>query len=179
MPSTPTLFIGGSRNVTALPGAIVKRLSRIMDIGYHIVIGDAAGVDRAVQTCLAQASYRHVTVFHSGHSPRYLLDDWTVRRVTVPFGTRGYHFHAAKDRAMAQESDIGFMIWDGISPGTALNVLRLVDLSKIAILANVRDDSTHNFRSTTDWTGFISRTSSRLRDNLRARATPAERHMIV
>ena len=179
MTATLTVFIGGSRNVTASPCAILKRLSRIMDLGFSVVIGDADGVDRAVQTCLEQASYRHVTVFYSGDRPRNLLADWPVRPVAAPSGIRGYHFHAAKDLAMAHESDIGFMIWDGASPGTALNVLRLVDLSKIAILANVRDNSTHNFRSTTDWTGFIARTSSRLRESLRARATPAERHLIV
>ena len=31
---------------------------------------------------------------------------------------KDFHFHAAKDLAMAETADYGFMLWDGLSKGT-------------------------------------------------------------
>ena len=38
---------------------------------------------------------------------------------------------------MAQQAEFGLMIWDGKSPGTVLNILRLVRGSKKAVLVSV------------------------------------------
>jgi hypothetical protein len=43
---------------------------------------------------------------------------------------RNFAFYAAKDKAMSEEADCGFMLWDGVSNGTLNNVLNLVERGK-------------------------------------------------
>ncbi len=121
-----TVFIGGSRHITGLSDQAEVRLDNIVGSRLDIVVGDAAGVDKTVQKYLLDASYPHVMVFCSGDHPRNNLGSWETYQVAPTKHVRGYQFFAAKDRAMAKKADFGLMIWDGKSPGTALNVLRLV-----------------------------------------------------
>jgi probable addiction module antidote protein len=44
-----TVFIGGSRHVSRLPAPAKERLDNIVKSGFHIVVGDANGADKAVQ----------------------------------------------------------------------------------------------------------------------------------
>lgn len=174
MSAAPTIFIGGSRNILRLHPLITARLTRIVEAGHPIVIGDAIGVDTAVQSHLAEASHRCVTIFTSGDCPRNYLGPWAIRRVPALFAVSGYDFHAAKDRAMADEADLGFMIWDGISLGTVLNALRLTRQGKPVIVAKAVDGATCRLGSVDAWTTFVARYPARLRSVLRARATATE-----
>ena len=61
-----TVFVGGSRHVTRLTPQVEERLDNIVGSGFQVVVGDAAGADKAVQEFLVEASYPHVTVFCSG-----------------------------------------------------------------------------------------------------------------
>ena len=49
-------------------------------------------------------------------------------------GVRGFAVHAEKDREMARRADYGLMIWDGVSPGTFLNVLRLAIVASPCVI---------------------------------------------
>lgn len=169
-----TIFVGGSRSVARLPAAARERLDNIVTSGARVVVGDAAGADAAVQRHLLAAAYRAVEVFASEGRPRHNLGDWPVRAVSAEGAREGYAFFAAKDRAMAEAADFGLMIWDGKSPGTALNILRLLGLGKKAVLIEVSGDRTTTFRDAGDWLAFLDGRDSRLRDDLRKRATAAE-----
>ena len=169
-----TVFVGGSRHVSRLPAEVKGRLDDIIGKGLRIVVGDAAGVDKAVQQYLVDASYPHVTVFCSGDRPRNNLGMWKTCKSATEKCQKGFQFHAAKDREMAREADFGLMIWDGKSAGTALNVLRLVRAGKKARLLNIPDKQTLTFKTADDWSEFLSRCDRALIEDLRTRATPEE-----
>lgn len=173
-----TIFIGGSRHVSRLPSEIKKRLDNVVASGHRVIVGDASGADKAVQKHLLDKHYDKVTVFCSGSTPRNNLGTWRIHHVDVPKSTRGFHFYAAKDREMAREADFGLMIWDGKSPGTILNVLRLALAGKIAVLFDVPRKDVVNIRTLENWRSFISQCSRELQSNVKERATPEECRLI-
>lgn len=169
-----TIFIGGSRHVSRLPAEVKKRLDNVIASHHQVIVGDANGADKAVQKHFSDARYSNVTVFCSGDAPRNNLGSWTTHRVDVPKGTKGFQFYAAKDREMAREADFGLMIWDGKSPGTVLNVLRLVQAGKISVLFNVPDKAAINVKTVDQYRDFIRQCDPGFRADLRDRATPQE-----
>ena len=169
-----TVFVGGSRHVTRLTPQVEERLDNIVGSGFQVVVGDAPGADKAVQKFLVEASYPHVTVFCSGERPRNNLGTWKTHKVSTGDTAKGFQFYAAKDREMALAADFGLMIWDGKSPGTALNVLRLVRAGKKAVLLKVSDKQAVTFKSLNDWDRFLATCDDRFVEDLHARATPEE-----
>ncbi|MBB3999753.1 addiction module antidote protein [Aureimonas pseudogalii] len=169
-----TIFIGGSRHVSRLPIEVKKRLDNVIASHHQVIVGDANGADKAVQKHFLDAHYSNVTVFCSGDAPRNNLGSWTTHHVDVPKGTKGFQFYAAKDREMAREADFGLMIWDGKSPGTVLNVLRLVQEGKISVLFNVPDKLAVNVKTVDQYRDFIQRCDPAFRADLRERATSQE-----
>jgi len=161
-----------------LPPEMKKRLDNVIASRHQVIVGDANGADRAVQKHLFDASYSNVTVFCSGNAPRNNLGSWSTHRVYVPKGTKGFQFHAAKDREMALEADFGLMIWDGQSPGTVLNVLRLVQAGKISVLFNVPEKTAVNVKTVEQYREFIRHCHPVFRVLLRERATPQEWSLI-
>ncbi len=125
-PEAATIFVGGSRSIEHIPDVVVPRLARMVQHGHEVIVGDAPGIDQAIQTHLAAARYAKVAVFCSGSRPRNNVGAWQVSRINATGAPNGFQFHAAKDRAMADRAGFGLMIWDGRSPGTVLNVVRLV-----------------------------------------------------
>ncbi len=173
-----TIFIGGSRHVSRLPAEVKKRLDNVIASSHKVIVGDANGADKAVQKHFCDARYPHVTVFCSGDAPRNNLGSWTTHRVDVPKGTKGFQFYATKDREMALEADFGLMIWDGKSPGTVLNVLRLVQAGKISVLFNVPDKAAVNVKTVEQYRDFILHCDAGFRADLRERATTQEWSLI-
>lgn len=169
-----TIFIGGSRHVSRLPPEVKHRLDNVISSGHCVIVGDANGADKAVQKYFHDAAYDKVTVFCSGETSRNNLGHWQTRKVDVPKQQKGFQFYAAKDREMAHEADFGLMIWDGKSPGTVLNVLRLVRAGKIAVLFSVPERRAINIKTQSDWDTFLSHCGSELLQDLRERATPEE-----
>ncbi len=169
-----TIFIGGSRHVSRLPEDIKKRLDNVVASGHQVVVGDANGADKSVQKHFLDSHYEKVTVFCSGTKPRNNLGAWKIRQVDPPKGAKGFQFYAAKDREMAREADFGLMIWDGKSPGTVLNVLRLVQGGKISVLFNVPEKAAINLRSFDHVKAFVAKCSPSLQSDLAERATPEE-----
>lgn len=169
-----TVFIGGSRHVSRLSAQVKERLNNIIKNNHQVIVGDANGADKAVQRHLLESAYKKVTVFCSGEQPRNNLGQWNVHPVTPPENVKGFQFYAAKDREMAREADFGLMIWDSKSPGTVLNVLRLVRAGKFAVLINVPAKATFNIKSARNWDEFLSQCSFGLRTDLRERATADE-----
>src|SRR5262249_36698120 len=164
-----TIFIGGSRHVSRLPPEVRKRLDNVVASGHRVIIGDANGADRAVQKHFHEMHYDKVTVFCSGSTPRNNLGTWVIHQVDAPKNAKGFPFYAAKDREMAREADFGLMIWDGKSPGTVLNLLRLAIAGKIAVLFNVPNDDVVNIKSVDAWRNFFAHCSDELRRDVKER----------
>lgn len=174
-----TVFIGGSRQISRLPAQVKERLRNIVDKGHQVAVGDANGADKAVQKYFLETAYDKVTVFCSGDRARNNLGPWLTRPVVTGKTAKGFQFYAAKDREMARVADFGLMIWDGKSPGTALNVLRLLRAGKKAVLLDVPAGSATTFKVLEDWDSFLGRCSDDLRQDLHERATPEEWRSLV
>jgi adenine-specific DNA-methyltransferase len=169
-----TVFVGGSRHVARLNAQAKERLDNIIGGRLAIVVGDAPGADKAVQKHLVESGYDNVTVYCSGEHVRNNLGNWETRKISPSSRVKGFQFFAAKDREMALRADYGLMIWDGKSPGTALNVLRLVRAGKKAVLLNVSEKTAFEFKRTRDWLDFLSGCDQELVEGFRSRATPDE-----
>jgi predicted Rossmann fold nucleotide-binding protein DprA/Smf involved in DNA uptake len=57
------VFIGGSRRLSKLNKDVKRRLDNIIEKGFTVVVGDANGVDKAVQQYLASKHHENVVVF--------------------------------------------------------------------------------------------------------------------
>jgi hypothetical protein len=74
------VFIGGSRKLSRLNADIRHRLDRIIDGGFAVVVGDANGADKAVQSYLKSKNYDSVEVFCAGKACRNNVGSWPARR---------------------------------------------------------------------------------------------------
>ena len=124
------VFIGGSRRVTRLHPNVRRRIDKIIEQGFPILVGDANGADKAVQTYLFSRRYGKVDVFCSAGDCRNNVGEWPIKAVSVPAGSRGFDFYAMKDDRMAEEASVGLMISDGESVGTLVNMARLLRRGK-------------------------------------------------
>jgi len=127
-----TIFISGSRNVKSLNIDIQDRLNNILANNFLIIIGDANGVDKAVQQFLVEKGYHTVEVYCSGNSCRNNLGNWNSKYIDVK--AKGRLFYEAKDKEMAQIADYGFVIWDGDSIGSLNNIAELVSQDKKSLV---------------------------------------------
>ena len=127
------VFIGGSRAVSKLNAVIRARLDDLMKRGCAILIGDANGADKAVQTYFASKHYTDVIVFCMEEC-RNNVGGWPTHNVEPPSGSKGFSYYAAKDFVMAEEAQCGVMLWDAKSKGTLQNVLNLVGAGKRALV---------------------------------------------
>ena len=124
------IFIAGARAIEQLDDNVKTKLLSIYEKGYDVLVGDAAGIDSAVQKFYADRNYPNVTVFASNGTARNNIGNWTVENVSVDSGVKGFDFYEKKDIAMANSAEIGFMIWNGESKGTLNNIINLVNQEK-------------------------------------------------
>jgi len=129
-----SVFVAGSRAVSQLNAQIRKRLDNIMERNLTILVGDASGADKAVQRYLAKSGYSRVTVYCM-ESCRNNLGEWPVRfHECDPGLKRDRHYYGIKDIAMARDAECGFMLWDGMSKGTAANIVNLLNSNKKVVV---------------------------------------------
>jgi len=121
------IFIAGPRVISRLSKAVEDRLRGICEHNYTVLVGDAGGVDKAVQIFFSGCGYPNVIVYASNGKVRNNLGNWQVEAVPVPPDITGFEFYAAKDRAMADDADYGFMVWNGESKGTLNNIINLLN----------------------------------------------------
>ncbi len=140
-------FLGGSLSIKSLELNAEQKLVELVQQGFSFTVGDADGADSAFQVRLASMQCNAVRVFYSGQSVRNNIGKWPNRRVESGYKSKGYAMHSAKDRAMGAGCEMGFMLWDGKSIGTIVNVLDLLEqgkncwlawsqLSEVAVVAN-------------------------------------------
>jgi hypothetical protein len=104
---------------------VKARIDTMIDKGFEILVGDANGADKAVQSYLAEKAYPHVLVHCMERPCRNNVGHWPTREVPAPKGARGSDFYSTKDRVMADTAEYGLMVWDGKSKGTINNVVNL------------------------------------------------------
>ena len=160
-----TVFIGGSRRIARLNDVIRARLDNIVERGLRVVIGDANGSDRAVQAYLAQRGHRDIVVYCMAGTCRNNLGDWNVQSVEAS-GQRGLDYYALKDAEMAGNADCGFMIWNGKSKGTLLNVQRLLETGKPVVVYFSPDRKCTTVRTPDDLKDLLARSPSSDRQRL-------------
>ena len=164
------VFIGGSRHVSRLNADVKKRLDTIVEKALPVVVGDANGADKAVQRYLHDKHYDIVEVFCTEGVCRNNVGGWPARIVAADTRQRNAQFHSAKDRVMAQEATVGLMVWDGKSVGTLLNVYRLLNQQKKAIIYTVPRKQFQEFRDVAEWEDFIAACDSLVREKVEQRA---------
>jgi hypothetical protein len=128
------VFLSGSRRLSRLPSEVRQRFDEMIRRDLTILVGDANGADKAVQTYFAEQHYPNVFVFCTAGDCRNNVGNWPVRAVEAPHRARDFAFFTAKDAAMAEEADVGLALWDGQSTGTLVNIARLVARSKPAVV---------------------------------------------
>ena len=141
------VFIAGPRAISKLNSEARKRIDNIIDGGYTILIGDANGIDKAVQQYCTEKKYDNVKVFASNGKARNNIGLWDVVKVEIDSSTKGFDFYAAKDLAMAKEADYGFMIWNGKSKGTFNNIINITLLDKKVLVYYTPDKAFYALKS--------------------------------
>ncbi len=131
---TTTVFLSGSRKISRLNDIIRRRIERMLDQGFHIVVGDANGADKAIQNYLAEAKYGNVKIFCVGSICRNNIGEWDVKIIDVDPKLKGRDFYTQKDKAMAFEADYGFVLWDGKSAGSVNNIVELLKRQKSVVV---------------------------------------------
>lgn len=129
-----TVFLSGSRKINRLNDIIRGRIQNIVDQGFHVVVGDANGADKAMQVFLADKRYQNVAVFCAGGTCRNNVGSWPSENVSVDPKLKGRAFYTQKDKAMAAKADFGLVLWDGKSEGSINNVLELLKNGKKAVV---------------------------------------------
>lgn len=161
-----TIFFGGSRRLGRLNQQIRERADNMIAEGLQILVGDASGADKAIQRFFADRAYDNVVVFYSGDACRNNLGDWITRAVRVNRSRRDFRFYIAKDLAMSEEADYGFMIWDGESQGTVNNILNLLERGKKVVVYLSPEREFLTFRKLVDSTELLRRMNPELANGL-------------
>ncbi len=169
------IFLGGSRDIFELPTSAIERIGAIVAQEHGVLIGDAPGADAEMQGLLAGYNYDHVGVFHAGAEPRNNLGDWAAYRIPPPDGTKGFAAHSEKDREMARRADFGMMVWDGISPGTCLNMLRLAIIGSPCAVYDTMRGTVGTVHTVADWRAMLHHADADVRSGVEARMTADER----
>ena len=76
---------------------------------------------------------------------------------------------------MVRRADFGLMIWDGMSPGTALNVLRLAIKGSPCVVYDVSRALAGTVRNPTDWKVMLKGSGPDVLQPIEARMTADER----
>ena len=145
------VFIAGSRRLSKLNQEIKQRIDNIVENHLKVIIGDANGVDKAVQTYLSTKGYSDVIVFCMDGICRNNVGHWPTQEIKAPkSGKRDFDYYSTKDRAMAEEADYGLMLWDGESRGTLTSIVQLVRDAKPVVVFVAPDKTFYTLRDSSD-----------------------------
>lgn len=128
------IFISGSLSIEGLAEKVTARLDNIIGSKFLALVGDANGIDSAIQKYLKAKSAVNVKIYCAGSSPRNNLGEWCVIRVATSHKKETRAFFTAKDLKMADDCDYGLMIWDSKSTGTLSNVIELLKRGKASVV---------------------------------------------
>ena len=95
------VFFGGSRNLGRLNPAIRTRLRNLISSGHTVLVGDAHGVDKAIQTFFAEEGYRNVVVYCMDGESRNNVGKWPLKAVGSGGRKKDFAYFAMKDAQMS------------------------------------------------------------------------------
>ena len=95
------VFIGGSRAFQTEPRHQRGRRDDLIRRGCTILIEDAEGADRAVQSYFANQHYAKVVVYCMEHY-RNNVGDWPIRKIDPPSQRRDFSYYSAKDAVRSE-----------------------------------------------------------------------------
>lgn len=128
------VFIAGARKISRLDKNILRKLQNMLNSGIDILVGDANGVDKAIQQYFFDNSYNNVYIYATNGITRNNLGNWQVVNVETKQQRKDFSFYTVKDKKMANDCDYGFMIWNGESKGTLNNMVNLTKLDKKVVV---------------------------------------------
>lgn len=149
------VFIAGPRAITELDANVTKRLEKIYNSNYTVIVGDADGIDSSVQRYFYDKNYKNVCVFASNGKARNNIGNWNIENVIVDDNIKGFDFYATKDLKMAKQADYGFMVWNGESKGTFNNIINLINLSKEVLVYYIPTEKFYTIKDMNDLDKFI------------------------
>ena len=152
-----TVFLSGSRKISRLNGMIRERLQRMIDQRFGVVVGDANGADKALQTFLADQRYDKIEVFCTNGDCRNNVGNWPVRSIHADRKLKGRAFYTVKDRQMADEADYGLVLWDGKRAGAANNIRQLGKGGRKAVVYYAPEKRFANVATMTDVDGLLEK----------------------
>lgn len=152
------VFIAGSRRLSRLNKEVRRRIDNIVDRGFTVIVGDANGVDKAVQRYVSDRHYSNVVVFCMEGGCRNNVGRWPTRTIAAADPLRrDFAYYSTKDRAMAEEADYGLMLWDGRSRGTLRSIVDLVRKSKPVVVYIAPNKSFYTLRQSDDLIQMLGR----------------------
>lgn len=160
------VFLAGSRRLSRLTPDVRQRLDEMVRRQLMILVGDANGADKAIQTYFAEQRYANVLVFCTAGDCRNNVGHWPIHAVPAPHRVRDFAFFTAKDAAMAEEADVGLMLWDGQSSGTIVNVARLVARDKPAVVYTSPLKAFFTLKTPDDLIDFLSTADAAVRERV-------------
>jgi len=135
------IVLGGSRNLNQVPDVVAQRLDAWMESGEDFLIGDASGIDSALQRYLKDKHYQSVIVYTAADAVRHNLANWRTQVVETGLKSKSAARHTIKDRKMTELANAGLMLWDQESIGTLANILDLARHGKnVTVYDSVVDD---------------------------------------
>ena len=137
------IFISGSAKINTLNDTVERILSKTVNSGHEILIGDCNGVDSLIQSYYAQHNYPKVSVYHVGSQPRNFCTGFTAIQVPTENEASTYRYYQRKDIRMTELADVGFVIWDGISKGTCANIDRMLKAHKAVAVHLITTQKTY------------------------------------
>ena len=126
------VFISGSISTKELPSGILQSLEKIQKHNMTILVGDADGIDKAIQDYCEKSNYKNVCVYSIYSSPRYLSSNSFEKKFIYVDDKiiKERERQTYKDEAMTVDSDYSLIIWDGRSKGSYYNIIRALTHNK-------------------------------------------------
>lgn len=154
------IFIAGPRAVSKLNSEVIMRLENIINNDFFVLVGDANGIDKAIQKYYDERKYQNVIVYAAGEQVRNNIGNWNTTKVKATNGIKGFDFYALKDKQMAIDADYGLMIWNGKSKGTFNNIINLVKLNKIVLLYLIPNKKFYKIQNMNDIENLVRTVNS-------------------
>ena len=151
------IFISGSRAMVYLNETVCENLRGIIDKQFTVLVGDAGGADKAVQTFVRGEGYTNVVVYCMGDKCRNNVGDWEVCAIEANGARKDFSYFAQKDAAMSRDADYGLMLWDGKSKGTLNNALNMLEQGKPSRVYFAVDDKMVNIKSAGDVEALVAK----------------------
>jgi hypothetical protein len=150
------IFISGSMGIKNINKLVITRIENIINEKFTVLVGDASGVDSSIQEILSNRKYKNVKIYCAGNYPRNNIGKWDIISVQTEHKPNTRSYFTAKDIEMAEECDLGLMIWDSKSTGTLSNVLELLKKKKTSVVFVNKLKKFYNVSNITEFENLVS-----------------------